>query len=55
MRSLSNPCVHVDDGSLGIPQARRDDVEEMVRVCAVGSRVVVCDMYASVDPVKAVA
>ena len=25
----------------------------MVRVCAVGGRVVVCDMYASVDPVKA--
>lgn len=25
----------------------------MVRVCAAGGRVVVCDMYASVDPVKA--
>jgi len=28
-------------------------LKEMVRVCAVGGRVVVCDMYASVDPVKA--
>jgi len=28
-------------------------LQEMVRVCAAGGRVVVCDMYASVDPVKA--
>jgi ubiquinone/menaquinone biosynthesis C-methylase UbiE len=28
-------------------------LKEMVRVCAVGGRVVVCDMYASADPVKA--
>jgi ubiquinone/menaquinone biosynthesis C-methylase UbiE len=28
-------------------------LREMVRVCAVGGRVVVCDMYASTDPVKA--
>lgn len=28
-------------------------LKEMVRVCAAGGRVVLCDMYASVDPVKA--
>ena len=28
-------------------------LKEMVRVCAVGGRVVVCDMYASAEPVKA--
>ena len=28
-------------------------LKEMVRVCAVGGRIVVCDMYASADPVKA--
>ncbi len=28
-------------------------LQEMVRVCAVGGRVVVCDMYAPVDPAKA--
>ena len=28
-------------------------LKEMVRICAVGGRVVVCDMYASADPVKA--
>ena len=28
-------------------------LKEMVRVCAAGGMVVVCDMYASIDPVKA--